>query len=1663
MGERRARWGYGYQDKVATERILNFLRRDLRESTSVFEGVRLADLEAGRVDDFVLVWRDSVEGNSIKWSADGSPVTWGELVGASGLLKELADGYDRLRSRWAGRAIKVRLQTNRPASAERHHAQLIPSFSVAEFVAKHWASGTDASDSTDATKAWRKIAEHVGLSGAELAAFVTSCELSFGQPEPPGSGPDSLDWRHYRKQFDSLHKAIATWLTNTPDGDFIDRDYLLAAIGFQTSRSGLIQRFPEPDIPYEKNHVAAGRLKAMIDATDRGYLAVIGPAGIGKSTLVQDVLTASVYPFFLPYYAFLPSTDGNRDRAEALTFFQDMIGRLDRLDSARRSLGVADVPQGRDALRQHMARANQRYLLHGQKTILLVDGLDHVMREVNLQVPVLHELPHPNEVPEGFIIILSGQPQAFLAGTLPASVAATVAQEARRLEVSGLTRSEVHALISRLRKSTTGEERDALYDACVGNPLILTYLLALFERTDVTSVETAIELAGHYAGQIDQYYQERLLVPLQDSETRRLLGLLCRAAPTIPVTWLAEWPEKEAIEDVYHRVLAPFVRVDDGRVQFIHDSLIAFLKTETRSRLTGIDSVADERTFHSTLADRAIDRSCIDPVGRARVVHLMRAERYDDVLEQLSSDWLRAAMRGFLPYAHIHPILLSGLAAACATNNWGQIFRLILLSHELDQRTSRIDAGKLADAFLDLDEPVLALSQIRSQGRLLVDDNVALRFAGSLWWYAHQRNRSDLKTAARTLYLQAKPISLIYTAQPIDTASHNEQQKSLAAWSGVAPLFEQPDVIAQEVQRLTLSSRNDAYQPNALTVKARLLFHALDTAIGAGRGLQDCQILVDAIDGLGSATWHFIALFRLAESMPAAVAPSALQTAYNAAETSDDIDLAYAWFLSSHANRREAVNIVRPLEHIRFEAHRETHSWGFSDVTFTVRLRWLQELLGLPQGPVPGAKDEREEAHARVERTARQVGQLRALAAKEQVADEPAALLRSLLLFHNQPVHVATLGPHQDYILQTSRNAIYEQVAKLAEAMGPRSLGLLRDVFVDLTSGPAGTQFTPYHRRYFALLFYEQGVILREQAIELGLSSTADAVDDDPTQRQEACLEIATFLHRVGDQEGVQYWRHRATEVSAGAGSHKDYHMAHIAEWLARSITRAEPSELLILDRLARALEIAGGRGGSDGATTELKLLVRLSPARARRLAVECVDRQVINVSDVLEALIVGGASAQASPELLGAIYCELHSLIAPDDSSTAALAVLSAFPREHKRDIALRLMSHVRTNVLPSHRVEVARALEDAVRKEGLEAIVLTQDLKPGRDDSSRKSVLYRLATGDMETIDQVAERLSDPEHPETWNPNPGDNTEFDWWTAIKKTNVKGREHLDVLVATFPPPDYREVELLVRTADVLLRSSERNSAREIVERATARARDGSWHRWLDGAQKVTAYAALKRIDRGEGVRRAREQFSMDLSAGKLSPSYLLSDIGEIIDLLEIEWPADAVRDAVNDYLEQVLTANQQVAPYEGLTTPAPSWSPDRALCRFIADLLAFPVIDVGVAARLVLARYFAADGKGLVALLTDEPWWNPIQLEHLLAAVHVGSAGPSPNIGRLRTWIEGLNRSESLAVRSIAKRIADEQGWVWQDITTESAQPVILLAGDPTPLARPEWCLEVT
>ena len=1006
MGERRARWGYGYQDKVATERILNILREDLRQGQAAFKGVRLADLEAGRVDDFVLVWGTAVEGNSIKWSGEASPMNWGDLVGANGILKELADGHLRLLERWPDKAVSVRLQSNRPPSTEKHHSQLISTFSVAEFLKEHWQAGPTTQDLPEVADVWTILAEHTGLAGSALSEFAKSCRLTLGHPQPPGPEVDSQDWRHYHKQFEDLYRALATWVADRPSEDFAERQLLLSAIGQQVYEAVLIQKFPPSQIPYEKNGTSSEHIRQLIKDTAGGYIAVTGPAGIGKSTLVQDVLANADDPYFIPYFAFLPDGEGNpRDRGQALTFFQDVIGRLDKFYGHRYSLGITDVGQGRDALRQHMATANEQYLTHGHKTILLIDGLDHVLREVGLQNSILHELPRPSEIPAGFVVILSSQPQALTPDTIGADVAYAVSpQSGQRVVVGGLGRPEIHTIISKVDRPTTGTDRDALYDACQGNPLILTFLIKRWLLTPATTINDAIELAGNYTGDIEKYYQTHLAVPLQDAVTRDLLGLLCRAAPTIPVSWLQSWSERSAIENLYERTIVAYVRVEDGSLYFTHNSLIAFLKSETRSKLPGADLIVDEQRFHSILADRCGDCACIEPLGRARILHLQRAGKLRELLHILSSEWLRQAISGFLPYALVRPLLLLGMDASWSLKEYGHVVRLILLDFELDQRTARTEAGGLAEIFLKLNQPGLAISQIRAAGRLLVDDQVALGFAQNLWHFAKEHSNPGLRNVARGLYEQAKPVSFFYQNEPLDTSQHHDHFSILQAWAEAAPLFEAPVAVVTQIQKLNFKVAEGREEINADDVKAGLLYEAMVTSVEAGSGIDGYRVLLGAITELSRPNFLFAALVQLARSNSSEASFDILKSTFEKCERNDDLDLAYAKLLNRQGCKEEARHIVSRLPHKRFDGVRNNHSFGFSDISYTVALRSLQEVLEIPEGPVPSAKDDYEEAFARIETTSRHLGVLFATAYSGESIANLQKVFRSLLLFHNQTV-----------------------------------------------------------------------------------------------------------------------------------------------------------------------------------------------------------------------------------------------------------------------------------------------------------------------------------------------------------------------------------------------------------------------------------------------------------------------------------------------------------------------------------------------------------------------------------------------------------------------------------------------------------------------------------
>src|ERR1039458_6207124 len=89
-------------------------------------------------------------------------------------------------------------------------------------------------------------------------------------------------------------------------------------------------------------------------------------------------------------------------------------------------------------------------------------------------------------------------------------------------------------------------------------------------------------------------------------------------------------------------------------------------------------------------------------------------------------------------------------------------------------------------------------------------------------------------------------------------------------------------------------------------------------------------------------------------------------------------------------------------------------------------------------------------------------------------------------------------------------------------------------------------------------------------------------------------------------------------------------------------------------------------------------------------------------------------------------------------------------------------------------------------------------------------QSSLYKLSTGALLTAEQVSIRLSDSDRQDLWNPNPSENDQFGWWTAIKGAAIDDIRHAERLIEAFPPPDYKDVDILAWKSEILLKSGDR-------------------------------------------------------------------------------------------------------------------------------------------------------------------------------------------------------------------------------------------------------------
>ncbi len=148
-----------------------------------------------------------------------------------------------------------------------------------------------------------------------------------------------------------------------------------------------------------------------------------------------------------------------------------------------------------------------------------------------------------------------------------------------------------------------------------------------------------------------------------------------------------------------------------------------------------------------------------------------------------------------------------------------------------------------------------------------------------------------------------------------------------------------------------------------------------------------------------------------------------------------------------------------------------------------------------------------------------------------------------------------------------------------------------------------------------------------------------------------------------------------------------------------------------------------------------------------------------------------------------------------------------------------------------------------------------------------------------------------------------------------------------------------------------------------------------------------------------------------------------------------------------------MLAANQKVNPYRSLSDPQQPTSVDEALCRFLIDLLGFPIVDIAAAARRGLARYVAHDGRALTSLLLREQCWDSCAARTYPDSPTRWIAKNRRDLSPLRNFIVELNRHESIGIRGIATRICGEQAWEWTQIHDKPPEKHLVV---PTPIMTP-------
>ncbi|MFN4233866.1 MAG: ATP-binding protein [Bacteroidia bacterium] len=1639
-GERAAIGGYLPQfDEFAWFVYLNLINNKL-------EWIRVADPKAEKLDDIQYATHSELHAYQVKWTIADANISFANFTE---LITLITSSWKSLKINNPSKKVIPHLITNKPVSSHdslKDRDTKIGSFE--NFLAEVWTK-LKSNQAVDAK--WNPIITEfkkaTKLDDNEFDEFVRVFEFQHS---------------YERKRF-SVEKASYS----RQDRDLVDLSrFLWQEAGgkernVEFSRTKIIDKIGWRDRfktffnhelivdkqRYQPIQSTIHLLNSKLAEHKSGYLFLYGSPGSGKSSLLSE-WSRNLNERIIKYYVFdfkNPSTFYYPERGKSSTLYFDLV-----LQIKERGFYKKDILPYQDSIflkqvfEEQLKELGDDYLKTGVKTIITIDGLDHIPREYKLTIDsFLRELPPPDSLPLGVYIILGSQ--SYELEDIQFEIKAEFNKGDRTILIDALKKEDVYKYISKfdLLFQLSDAQKLQVFEKSEGHPLYLSYLI---ERIiESASIDETINAFETIDGNIETYYQKIWNPIQQEVDLVNFLGLLTRVNGSIKLSFIKEWRFGDRIEKMFYDKAKVLFNETDETLSFFHNSFRQFLLQHTsKNFLTNQYDESKNDDFHFQLADYYL-KSKVENSWKQNH-HLFQAKQYDKFILEVTPDNFTAQLLDFRPVEEIKQDAKLGIEVARLTKDVNTLVRYLFSLAEIERRQFNIDPASFTEEYLLIGKPDIAQNYLRT-GNVLHCSNA----------YAFKASRLFIqfgyKSESATLFNLAYPEIITDSGITIDDSHRYEEiRDSLEEWIYTAPYFESTENILSKIENINFSenTRSNRFEEKEADLHLRLIANLGYSLIDQNKWDE----LKTVLDKIGtSEPKERNTLFKLFQ-----------YAIEQCLELNDNIRAnEYLSILISQFTKEKAKPIGKIyIADLVFKVTQnvdETLSWingieqplnlGKDPLSYDgsldqfIPLIKLNKLLNLSGKGVPitsaipsAIKDSDEEVLVEFERMLCITTQILADGIlKNQISGDVTKRAFPIIRFYYKDIS------HRNsywYKLKQAKGQYFDFLISAVSQHGTENIEALGDhLFKEFADKPKYWSTSEQRKIIESLL--NNGFNSEKAKKQLSSLESSMLEDRDIDGRVTECVAHSKVWLILGELKIGKKWLKQAIQESIGVGYRKDYQFSTWIEWL-RKINLKDPSKATerikwFLSHLNHIKETTEGRAYWNASEELLDVSYEHNLNDGLEQTIWQLQNDLVDFKDSITLFIkhfVNRVKNEDEFRSIVQLYNGLYMLLAESANDSLLKKILN---KGHKilqekflKNYLPVIISTINIKSFQENRHYLLSEIENFCLENGIIINDYYSDFKVPeknrKDDSSSSSNSLTLKVN-HERIDEseVLKRVENfDDFKNIVQQEDQANSYFNWSKVIDKIASSLTSSQINEVANIVRIGSRKSDFYTKLSEVAFENGNSELAESLANKSLELSSSSGWVKFYDGGTRINAFNALRKINSALASAKALEVFAHDITSGNYPSSYI-EHLDDIAPLLSENYVEEDIWVEVFGYLQRLMSNSR---PAENLPLLQSIEKPiSQTLVDYLLYLSKNPVSLIREESILLLAKFINQNNEYALAKLLNEGMDDYTSMDVIMTLRELNS----PKIKEIKSIVESLALSKDYLLRENAKQILNELG----------------------------------